>query len=76
MTMKNGDDDRPRQAPGSNSRSKPSAEAGLRSRQRVIGAGLKRLFEDVVDEAVPEDFMALLAKFEEEDPSGDGGERR
>lgn len=74
--MKNGDDDRSRPETGMNARSRPSGEAGLRSRQRVIGAGLKRLFEDVVDEAVPDDFMALLAKFDEDDPPKGGGERQ
>ncbi len=33
----------------------------------MIGAGLKRLFDDVVDESVPDDFMDLLAKFDDGD---------
>ena len=74
--MKNGEDDRSRPETGPNARPKPPGEAGLRSRQRVIGAGLKRLFEDVVDEDVPDDFMALLAKFDEDDPPRGGGEHR
>ncbi len=49
-------------------RIKPSGDSSLRARQKVIGAGLKRLFDDVVDESVPDDFMDLLAKFDEGDP--------
>lgn len=52
-------------------RTKTSVDPGLRSRQRVIGVGLKRLFDDIVDERVPEDFEALLAQFDKDVPGGE-----
>ncbi len=52
-------------------RLKGPGDSNLRARQKVIGAGLKRLFDDVVDESVPDDFMVLLAKFDDGE-SGSG----
>ena len=49
-------------------RGKGTGDSGLRARQKVIGAGLKRLFDDVVDESVPDDFMALHSKFDDGEP--------
>lgn len=71
--MNNDESDRP--MPGPSSRTRPPNEAGLRARQKVIGAGLKRLYDDVVDEDVPSDFMDLLSQFDK-DSSTSGGEQR
>lgn len=46
---------------------------GLRARQKVIGMGLKRLYDNVVQEPVPDDFADLLSRLD--DASG-GGEVR
>jgi len=35
-----------------------------RLRQQAIGARLRRLFDDVVSEPVPEDFLAILRRAE------------
>lgn len=66
----NAEDD-PIQA-GASSPVKRATDSGLRARQRVIGAGLKRLYDDVVDERVPDDFQALLDRFDS-DREGAGG---
>jgi hypothetical protein len=53
---------------------KPDREKNqtIRSRQRAIGRELRRMFEDVAKEPVPEDFIALLHKMDEpEDNNGD-----
>jgi len=65
MMMDNGGND---SHGGPKGRIKGSGDGSLRARQKVIGAGLKRLFDDVVDENVPDDFMDLLAKFDEREP--------
>jgi hypothetical protein len=44
-----------------------------RLRQQAIGARLRRLFEDVVSEPVPEDFLDILRRAEPDAESGDGG---
>jgi hypothetical protein len=62
--MKNGDEDAPRQGTGFTPRVK-SADSGLRARQKVIGMGLKRLYDTVVDESVPDDFADLLKRLDE-----------
>ena len=71
--MKNGEEDRA-PVPGSSTRSRTATDAGLKARQKVIGAGLKRLYDDVVDEPVPDEFKALLGQLENNgggrDPSG------
>ena len=36
-----------------------------RARQRAIGRELRRLYEDVVQEPVPDDFLDLLKKIDE-----------
>ena len=48
--MDNGGNDSAR--PGGSAKGRPRAtgDSSLRARQKVIGAGLKRLFDDVVDE--------------------------
>lgn len=72
--MKNGEEDHA-PAQGGSTRSRTATDAGLKARQKVIGAGLKRLYDDVVDESVPDDFKALLAQLEnggDKGPSGGG----
>lgn len=36
-----------------------------RSRQRVLGRELRRMYDEVVQEPVPEDFLVLLGKIDE-----------
>jgi hypothetical protein len=36
-----------------------------RARQRAIGRELRRMYDEVVQEAVPEDFLELLKKIDE-----------
>lgn len=42
----------------------------IRTRQRAIGRELRRMYDEVVKEQVPPDFMDLLQKI---DDSGEGG---
>lgn len=65
--MDNGGNDSARPGGPGKARPKGTGDSSLRARQKVIGAGLKRLFDDVVDESVPDDFMDLLAKFDDGD---------
>ena len=37
----------------------------IRARQRVIGRELRRMFDAVVQEPVPDDFLSLLGKIDE-----------
>jgi hypothetical protein len=39
-----------------------------RLRQQAIGARLRQLFDDVVSEPVPEDFLDILRKADVDDP--------
>ena len=66
--MDNGGSDSARPGGTAKARPKGTGDSSLRARQKVIGAGLKRLFDDVVDEKVPDDFMDLLAKFDDGEP--------
>jgi hypothetical protein len=38
---------------------------GARARQRAIGRELRRMYDDVVQEPIPEDFLELLKKIDE-----------
>ena len=38
--------------------------AAIRARQRAIGRELRRMYDDVVQEPVPEDFLELLQKID------------
>ena len=38
--------------------------AAARARQRAIGRELRRMYDDVVQEPVPEDFLELLRKID------------
>jgi len=42
----------------------------IRTRQRAIGRELRRMFDDVVKEAVPNDFLDLLQKIDDSGESG------
>jgi hypothetical protein len=45
-----------------------------RLRQQAIGARLRQLFEDVVSEPVPEDFLDILRAAEPDDGGSDKGQ--
>ena len=50
---------------------KPSEKArAIRARQRAIGRELRRLYDDVAQEPVPDDFMDLLRQIDESDDKG------
>jgi hypothetical protein len=50
---------------------KPSEKArAIRARQRAIGRELRRMYDDVAQEPVPEDFLDLLRQIDE---SGERG---
>jgi hypothetical protein len=53
---------------------KPDRERAraVRARQRAIGRELRRMFDDVAQESVPDDFVQLLRKIDEQ-KSGGGG---
>jgi hypothetical protein len=47
---------------------KPSEKArAIRARQRAIGRELRRMYDDVAQEPVPDDFMDLLRQIDESD---------
>ncbi|MBV9330387.1 MAG: hypothetical protein JOZ55_02415 [Alphaproteobacteria bacterium] len=37
----------------------------IRARQRAIGRELRRMYDDIAQEAVPEEFMSLLRQIDE-----------
>jgi hypothetical protein len=45
----------------------------VRARQRAIGRELRRMYDNVAKEAVPDDFLDLLHKIDE--AGADGGEK-
>jgi hypothetical protein len=48
------------------SEEKPTEKArAIRARQRAIGRELRRMYDDVAQEAVPDDFMDLLRQIDE-----------
>lgn len=50
------------------SEEKPGEKArAIRARQRAIGRELRRMYDDVAQEPIPEDFMDLLRKIDEAD---------
>ncbi|MBA2587529.1 MAG: hypothetical protein H0U98_02785 [Alphaproteobacteria bacterium] len=50
---------------------KPSEKArAIRARQRAIGRELRRMYDDVAQEQVPDDFMDLLRQIDEADDKG------
>jgi Anti-sigma factor NepR len=47
---------------------KPTEKArAIRARQRAIGRELRRMYDDVAQEAVPDEFMELLRQIDEND---------
>ncbi len=40
----------------------------IRARQRAIGRELRRMYDDVAQESVPQDFLELLKKIDESSP--------
>ncbi len=60
MTDRDNDENAP------NARSKSSPNAGeAKQRQRVLGERLREMFEDVVNEPIPDDFLKLLEQADE-----------
>ncbi len=52
---------------------KPNEKArAIRARQRAIGRELRRMYDDVAQEPIPEDFMDLLRKIDEGDDNKSG----
>ena len=50
---------------------KPSEKArAIRARQRAIGRELRRMYDDVAQEPVPEDFLELLRQIDESEERG------
>jgi len=50
---------------------KPTEKArAVRARQRAIGRELRRMYDDVAQEAVPDDFMDLLRQIDEAEEKG------
>jgi len=50
---------------------KPSEKArAIRARQRAIGRELRRMYDDVAQDPVPEDFLDLLRQIDESDERG------
>jgi hypothetical protein len=60
--------------PESSRRSPPEAEAGLeeaRLRQQAIGVKLRHMFDEVVNEPVPDEFLEILRRADERSSGGD-----
>lgn len=53
---------------------KPDRERAraIRARQRAIGRELRRIFDDVAQEPVPEDFLDLLRKMDRKENEENG----
>ena len=50
---------------------KPTEKArAIRARQRAIGRELRRMYDDVAQEPVPDDFMDLLRQIDENTEKG------
>ena len=47
----------------------------VRARQRAIGRELRRMFDGVVSEPVPDDFMDLLRRIDESGETGGPGKK-
>ena len=43
----------------------------VRARQRAIGRELRRIYDGVVSEPVPDEFLDLLSKIDDADDAGD-----
>ena len=52
---------------------KPNEKSrAIRARQRAIGRELRRMYDDVAQEPIPDDFMDLLRKIDEAEESKGG----
>ncbi|HEX3652121.1 MAG TPA: NepR family anti-sigma factor [Rhizomicrobium sp.] len=51
---------------------KPDRERAraIKARQRAIGRELRRVYDNVAQEAVPDEFLDLLRKMDNQDPQG------
>lgn len=47
----------------------------VRARQRAIGRELRRIYDGVVNEPVPDEFMDILRKMDDGDAAPDGGKK-
>jgi hypothetical protein len=47
----------------------------VRARQRAIGRELRRMYDGVVNEPVPDDFLDLLRRIDESDAPGGPGKK-
>jgi len=54
--------------------SKTEQTRAVRARQQAIGLELRRMYDSVIQEPVPDDFLELLKKMDaqDKDPSGNG----
>lgn len=62
-----------------NARASAPTSADASGRQKAIGDGLRRMFDDVLNEPVPDDFLSLLQQADdrknaEDANDGDGGD--
>ena len=46
----------------------------IRARQRVIGRELRRMYDGVAQEPIPDEFLDLLRKIDERDEAGRKGD--
>lgn len=47
----------------------------IRARQRAIGRELRRMYDNVAKEPIPDELLSLLHKIDEEGGKQEGGER-
>jgi hypothetical protein len=47
----------------------------VRARQRAIGRELRRMYDGIVNEPVPDDFLDLLRRIDESGESGGAGKK-
>lgn len=47
----------------------------VRARQRVIGRELRRMYDGVAQEPIPDEFLDLLRKIDERDEAGRKGDK-
>ncbi len=60
------------EAPVSNEEKPNEKTRAIRARQRAIGRELRRMYDDVAQEPVPDDFMDLLRKIDEAGEAASG----
>lgn len=67
MTDRENDD---KQSPNAQGNASPNAHEA-KQRQRVLGERLREMFEDVVNEPVPDEFLKLLEQADEKSAGDD-----